>query len=53
MGDVTESEGEASVVILLYYKMKFEPPFHRDTTLQFFRKKGIRWHGSVDFSLAY
>ena len=37
-------------LILIDFKMKFEPIYFREKTNQFYGKKGISWHGSVVFS---
>lgn len=39
-------------VVLLDFKMKFEPIFFREKSSEFFGKKGISWHGAVVFHMA-
>lgn len=34
-------------VVLIDYKMKFEPVYHREKTVDHYGKRGISWHGSM------
>lgn len=39
----------SKVIVLLDYKMKFEPIRYREKTTEFFGKKGIAGHGAAIF----
>lgn len=43
---------ETAIVVLIHYKIRFEPLFYRETAAQLFGKKRISWHRVVNFYLA-
>lgn len=43
------TEARTSVVIYMDYNMKFEPVRHRESTAQFYGKKGMSWKGFAVF----
>jgi hypothetical protein len=47
MMNCLQNETVNECVILLDYKMKFEPVYFREKTVDHYGKKGISWHGAM------
>ncbi len=45
--DCLQNETVNECVILLDYKMKFEPVYFREKTVDHYGKRGISWHGAM------
>ena len=42
-------EGGTAAVVYIDYKMKLDPIRHRESSAQFYGKRGMSWHGSAVF----
>lgn len=49
MMEMKKEEPGTSAVVYIDYKMKLEPVRHRETTNQFYGKKGMSWNGCTVF----
>lgn len=49
MDSLRKSKPEFTVLMIVDYKMKFEPICFGETSTDFFGKRGMSWHGSVIF----
>ena len=47
--EVERRPPETCGVLLIDYKMKFEPIFFQESSKEFYGKRGISWHGAVFF----
>lgn len=47
MEGVRAAQPGSSAVVLLDYKMKFEPVRFQETSIEFYGKRGMRWYNSV------
>lgn len=47
---IHEDDAGTNCVMLMDYKMKFEPMYFWEKLTKLFGKKGLSWHGSVIFS---
>lgn len=45
--EIKRNESQTKVLLLMDFKMKFEPVVYTEKTVDFFGKRGLSWHGVV------